>query len=73
MTWLPQSPGSTLVLWLNQETVLDFVLPFLLPCGPHLTSLASGSLERCLLVFSAPGGLTGYDLPRLFFTSTNTS
>jgi hypothetical protein len=21
MTWLPQSPGSTLVLWLNQETV----------------------------------------------------
>jgi hypothetical protein len=31
MTWLPRSPGSTLVLWLNQETVHRL----------HLTVLAS--------------------------------
>jgi hypothetical protein len=40
------------------------------PCGPHLTPLATGSLERSLLVFSTPGGLTGNDLSRLFFTYT---
>jgi hypothetical protein len=62
-----------LVLWLNQETVLDFILPFLPPCGPYLTPLAAGSLEPTLLVFSTPGGLTGNDLSRLFFTCTNTS
>jgi hypothetical protein len=33
MTRLPRSPGSTLVLRLNQETVHDFVLLFLLLCG----------------------------------------
>jgi hypothetical protein len=38
-----------------------------------LTPLATGSLERSLLVFSTPGGLTGNDLSRLFFTCTNTS
>jgi hypothetical protein len=38
-----------------------------------LTPLATGSLERSLLVFSTPGGLTGDDLSRLFFTCTNTS
>jgi hypothetical protein len=73
MTRLPRSPGSTLVLRLNQETVHDFILLFLPPCGPHLTPLATGSLERSLLVFSTPGGLTGHDLSRLFFTCTNTS
>jgi hypothetical protein len=73
MTRLPRSPGSTLVLRLNQETVHDFILLFLPPCGPHLTPLATGSLERSLLVFSTPGGLTGNDLSRLFFTCTNTS
>jgi hypothetical protein len=73
MTWLPRSPGSTLVLWLNQETVLNFILTFLPPCGPHLTPLATGSFERSLLVFSTPGRLTGNDLSRLFFTCTNTS
>jgi hypothetical protein len=73
MTWLPRSPDSTLVLWLNQETVLDFILPFLPPCGPHLNPLAIGSLELSLLVFSIPGGLTDNDLSRLFFTCTNTS
>jgi hypothetical protein len=31
------------------------------------------SLEPSLLVFSTPGGLTGNDLSRLFFTYTNTS
>jgi hypothetical protein len=73
MTWLPQSPGSTLVLRLYQETIHDFILLFMPPCGPHLTPLATGSLERSLLVFFTPGGLTGNDLSRLFFTYTNTS
>jgi hypothetical protein len=73
MTRLPHSPGSTLVLRLNQETVHDFILLFMPPCGPHLTLLATGSLERSLLVFSTTGGLTGDDLSRLFFTCTNTS
>jgi hypothetical protein len=73
MTRLPRSPGSTLVLRLNQETVHDFISLFLPPCGPHLTPLATGSLEQRLLVFSTPGGLTGNDLSHLFFTCTNTS
>jgi hypothetical protein len=73
MTRLPRSPGSTLVLWLNQQTVPDFILLFMPPCGPHLTPLATRSLERSLLVFSTPGGLTGDDLSRLFFTCTNIS
>jgi hypothetical protein len=51
-----------LVLRLNQETVHDFILLFMRPCGPHWTPLATGSLERSLLVFSTPGGLTGDDL-----------
>jgi hypothetical protein len=73
MTRLPCSPGSTLVLRLNQETVHDFILLLMPPCGPHLTPLATGSLERSLLVFSTPGGLTGDDLSHLFSTYTNTS
>jgi hypothetical protein len=73
MTWLPRSPGLTLVLWLNQETVHDFILLFMPPCGSHLTPLATGSLERSLLVFSTPGGLTGDDLSHLFFTYSITS
>jgi hypothetical protein len=73
MTRLPRSPGSTLVLRLNQETVHDFILLFMPPCGPHLTPLAIRSLKRSLLVFSTPGGLTGDVLSRLFFTCTNTS
>jgi hypothetical protein len=36
MTWLPRSPGSTLVLRLYQETVHDFILLFMPPCGPHI-------------------------------------
>jgi hypothetical protein len=60
-------------LRLNQETVHDFILLFMPPCGPHLTALATGSLERSQLVFSTPGGLTGNDLSCLFFTCTNTS
>jgi hypothetical protein len=72
MTWLPRSPGSTLVLRLNQETVHDFILLFMPPCGPHLTSLATGSLKQSLLVFSTPRGLIGDDLSHLFFTCTNT-
>jgi hypothetical protein len=73
MTRLPRSPGLTLVLRLNQETIHDFVPLFLPPCGPHLTPLATESLEPSLLVFSTPGGLTGDDLSRLFFTCTNIS
>jgi hypothetical protein len=73
MTRLPRSPGSTLVLRLNQETIHDFILLFMSPCGPHLTPLATGSLERSLLVFSTPGGLTGDELLCLFFTCTTTS
>jgi hypothetical protein len=72
MTWLPRSPGSTLVLRLNQETVHDFILPFLPPCGLHLTPLATRSLERSLLVFT-PGGLTCNNLSRVSFTCSNTS
>jgi hypothetical protein len=73
MTRLPHSSSSTLVLRLNQETVHHFVPLFLPPCGPHLTPLATESLEPSLLVLSTPGGLTGDDLSCLFFTCTNTS
>jgi hypothetical protein len=73
MTWLPRSPSSAVVLWLNQETVLDFILSFLPPWGPHLTPLSTGSLEPSLLVFSTPRGLTGSDLSRLFLIGTNTN
>jgi hypothetical protein len=72
MTRMPCSPNSTLVLRLSQETVHDFILLFLPPCSPQLTPLATESLERSLLVFFAPGGLTSNDLSRLFFTCTNT-
>jgi hypothetical protein len=71
ITRLPRSPSSTLVLRLNQETIHEFVLLFLPPCGPHLTPSATRSLE--LLVFSTPRGLTGNDLSCLFFTCTNNS
>jgi hypothetical protein len=73
MTWLPHSLGSTLVFKLNQETVHDIILLFMPPCRSHLTPLATGSLERSLLVFATPGGLTGDDLSRFFFAYTNTS
>jgi hypothetical protein len=73
MTRLPRSLGLTLVFRLYQETVHDFILLFMPPCGPHLTPLATGSLEQSLLVFSTPGGLTGDNLSRLFLTCTNTS
>jgi hypothetical protein len=42
MTRFPRSPGSTLVLSLNQETVHDFILLFMPPCGPHLTRWPPG-------------------------------
>jgi hypothetical protein len=45
MTRLPCSPGSTLVLRLNQEIVHDFILLFMPPCSPHLAPLDTGSLE----------------------------
>jgi hypothetical protein len=73
MIRLERSPGSTFVLRLNQETIHDFILLFFPPCGPHLTPLDTGSLDPSLLVFFTPGGLTGNDLSRLFFTYTDTS
>jgi hypothetical protein len=73
MTRLPRSLGSTLVLRLYQETVHDFIFLCMPPCSLHLTPLATGSLERSLLVFSTPRGLNRNNLSRLFFTSTNTS
>jgi hypothetical protein len=36
MTWLPRSPGSTLVLWLNQETVHRLHLAVLATMRPAL-------------------------------------
>jgi hypothetical protein len=60
-------------LRLYQETVHDHILLFMPPCGPYLTPLATGSLERSLLVISTPGGLTNDDLSFLLFTCTNTS
>jgi hypothetical protein len=63
----PWFSGST------KKSSNDFILLFMPPCGPHLTPLAIGSLERSLLVFSTPGGLTSDNLSRLFFTCTNTS
>jgi hypothetical protein len=62
-----------LVLRLNQETVHDFILLFMPPCSLHLTPLATGSLERSLLVFSTPGGFTGDDLSLLFFTKNQST
>jgi hypothetical protein len=62
-----------LVLRLNQETVHDFILLLMPPCGPHLIPLATGSPERSLLVFSTPRGLTSDDLSHLFFTCSNSS
>jgi hypothetical protein len=59
ITRLPRSPGSTLVLSLNQETVDDFVPLFLPPYGPHMNPLATECFEPSLLVFSTPRGLTG--------------
>jgi hypothetical protein len=64
ITRLPRSPGLTLVFRLNQETVHDFILLFMPPCGPQLTLLATRSLEQRLPVFSTPGGLTSDDLSR---------
>jgi hypothetical protein len=73
MTRLPRIPDWTLGLRLNQETVHDFILLFMPPCGPHLTPLTTGSLEQSLLVLSTPRGLTGDDLSCLFFTCTNSN
>jgi hypothetical protein len=49
MTRLPRSPGSTLVLRLNQETVHDFILLFMPPCGPHLTRWPPGPSNEAYL------------------------
>jgi hypothetical protein len=52
MAWLPRSPGSTLVLWLNQETVHRVHLAVLATMRPAL-DLAGHRVSRtkltCLL------------------------
>jgi hypothetical protein len=48
-TRLPRSPGSTLVLRLNQEIIYDFILLFMPPCGPHLTPVATGFSNQAYL------------------------
>jgi hypothetical protein len=73
MTWSHEVPARPWFCGSIKKPSTDFVLLFLPPCGLHMTLLAIGSLERSLLIFSTPGGLTGYDLSRLFFTCTNTS
>jgi hypothetical protein len=66
-TWCSLPPISThgsarkssridVILRLNHETVHDFVLLLLPPCGPHLTPWTTVSLEPSLLVCSTPGG-----------------
>jgi hypothetical protein len=49
----------------------DFVLLFLPPCDPHLTPLATGSLESGLLVSPLLEGPAGIDLSHPLFTCTN--
>jgi hypothetical protein len=49
MTRLPRSPGSTLVLRLYQETIHDFILLFMPPCGPHLTPRPPGPSNEAYL------------------------
>jgi hypothetical protein len=49
MTWLPRSPGSTLVLRLNQEIVHYFILLFIPPCGLHMTMLPPGPSNEAYL------------------------
>jgi hypothetical protein len=49
MTRLPRSPGSTLVMRLNQETVHDLILLFMPPCGPQLTRWPPGPSNEAYL------------------------
>jgi hypothetical protein len=58
-------------LWLNQETVHRLHFAVLATMRPALDPAGHRVLKK--LVFSTPGGLTGNDLSRLFFTCTNTS
>jgi hypothetical protein len=60
MTWLLPCTSSTLVLRLNQETVLDFVLLFLPPCSPHLIPFGHRVYQvesTCLSTPQRPHGL----------------
>jgi hypothetical protein len=49
----------------------DFVLLFLPPCGPHLTPLATRSLESGLLVSPLLGAPQGIELSHPLFTCTS--
>jgi hypothetical protein len=49
MTWLPRSPGSTLVLRLYHETVHEFILLFMPPCGPHMALWPLGPTNESYL------------------------
>jgi hypothetical protein len=52
MTRLPRRSVLNLILMLNQETIHDFVLLILPPCGPHLTPRPLGPFNQAYL--SAP-------------------
>jgi hypothetical protein len=74
LTRLPRHTDSTLVLRLNQDTVHDFVLLFLPPCGPPAHDPAGHGVPRTKLTFLLhTGGLTDIDRSRLFFTCTSTN
>jgi hypothetical protein len=52
----PRVQTPVMSRYLAPAPVDDFVLLFLPPCGPHLTTLATGSLESGLLVSPLLGG-----------------
>jgi hypothetical protein len=64
----PRLQPSVVSRYPTLASIDDFVLLFLPPCGPHLTPLATGSLESGLLSSEAPQGI---DLSRPLFTCTN--
>jgi hypothetical protein len=52
----PHVQTSVVSRYSTPAPIDDFVLLFLPPCGPHLTPLATGSLESDLLVSPLLGG-----------------
>jgi hypothetical protein len=58
MTRLPRSPASTLDLRLNQETIHDFILLFMPPCGPHLEMATGRNPSGSAVPYPHPPTLT---------------
>jgi hypothetical protein len=56
----PRVQTLVVSLYPASAPVHNFVLLFLPPCGPHLTPLATGSLEPSLLVSPLLGGPAGH-------------